>query len=169
MGKLCDGSFKIWYLKTKKRNNVFSKERAPFPFCWPITDSPKMKRWHQTFDFHSVCSQCFCTDRCTCAACVLPVCPSSEYLHCRRWSQESISSTKRSRASTLQLPHGASAPQTPSPGVTPDFSRKGRKSSWSPGTSSDQEKGDDICIVVTGTSRGSGPQGSSESWQNLLY
>ncbi|XP_067036143.1 fibroblast growth factor receptor 3-like isoform X1 [Acropora muricata] len=105
--------------------------------------------------YHSIVSansQCFCTDRCTCAACVLPVCPSSEYLHCRRWSQESISSTKRSRASTLQLPHGASAPQTPSPGVTPDFSRKGRKGSWSPGTSSDQEKGDDICIVVTGLS-----------------
>ncbi|XP_068709736.1 uncharacterized protein [Montipora foliosa] len=93
--------------------------------------------------------QCFCTDRCTCAVDALTSCPSSEYLNRRRWSQES-NSPRRSRASTLQLPYGASSPQGASPCVTPAISLTGRKKSWSLGGDSSQEKGDDICrIVVT--------------------
>ena len=108
-------------------------------------------------------SQCFCTGTCTCAA-VLPVSPSSsvgsDYLNRRRWSQESNFSQKGHLASNLKLPQqeGASSPL----GISPSLSRKQSKSSWSQGGDSVQEKGDDICIVVTDADPRSNPWGSCE-------
>ena len=111
-------------------------------------------------------SQCFCLDRCNCAA-NPPFSPSSspgsEYLNHRRWSQESSSSKRQHFRSNLILPQqaGASSPPTPlnrSPCITPTISRKGSKDSWGQGA----EKGDDICIVVTDADTRPNPWGSSE-------
>ena len=90
-----------------------------------------------------------------------PLSPSSsvgsEYLDHRPWSQEHL-------VSSLRLPQqaAASTPVNLSPCVTPNISRKGSRSSLSQGGESFQEKGDDICIVVTDADRKSSPWGSSE-------
>ena len=84
----------------------------------------------------------------------------------RSWSNGSSRSLQKPKLKSHQKA-GTSAPPTPlnlSPCLTPNLSRNGSKWSSIQGGESNQDKGDDICIVVTDAepSRSPCPWGGSD-------
>jgi len=94
---------------------------------------------------------CLCNEACNCSA-HQAISPGSDYVNRQRsWSNGSSHSLQTPKLKSQQKV-GTSAPPTPvnlSPCVTPNLSRNGSKLSSIQGGDSNQEKGDDICIVVT--------------------
>ena len=92
-----------------------------------------------------------CNEACSCSA-HQAISPGSEYVNRQRsWSNGSSHSLQTPKLKSQQKP-GTSAPPSPlnlSPCLTPNLSRNGSKLSSIQGGDSSQEKGDDICIVVT--------------------
>ena len=94
---------------------------------------------------------CLCNDACNCSA-HQATSPGSEYVNRQRsWSNGSSHSLQTPKPKSYRKA-GNSAPPTPlnlSPSVTPNLSRNGSKLSSIQGGDINQEKSDDICIVVT--------------------
>lgn len=94
---------------------------------------------------------CLCNDACNCSA-HQATSSGSEYVNRQRsWSNGSSHSLQTPKPKSYRKA-GNSAPPTPlnlSPSVTPNLSRNGSKLSSIQGGDINQEKSDDICIVVT--------------------
>lgn len=94
---------------------------------------------------------CLCNEACSCSPHQV-ISPGSEYVNRQRsWSNGSSHSLQTPKLKSKQKA-GTSAPPTPlnlSPCLTPNLSRNGSKLSSILGGDINQEKSDDICIVVT--------------------
>lgn len=134
---------------TSKYNGSWIKESASVGLYWTVTGLHIMPPNPHQFVFFN--HSCLCNEACSCSPHQV-ISPGSEYVNRQRsWSNGSSHSLQTPKLKSQQKA-GTSAPPTPlnlSPCLTPNLSRNGSKLSSILGGDINQEKSDDICIVVT--------------------